>query len=466
MDTQVTALKTNTVTNDKRYAFPFAAITVLFFMWGFMTVLNDILIPYLKKLFVLNYVEATLVQFVFFGAYFIGSLIYFLASLSVGDLIARIGYKNGIISGLLLSAFGCSLFFPAAGYHVYGLFLAALFCLGLGFTMLQIAANPYVAILGKAEGASSRLNLAQGFNSIGTTIAPIVGARLIFGGIHTQQLGANVLQGMYISFALVFVVMAVIIKLIKLPEFKSDDHIEKEAGALRYPNLVMGIFAIFMYVGGEVSVGSLMINFLKLPQIAGYDEHTASHYLSFYWGGVMIGRFLGAISLNKKMAAKSRFLLMLAVAITALVIIGLIADWQTTAIYSAILAVNLLAFYLGRALPARTLGIFAVIIAGLILAAVFGKGVVAMWCLIGVGLFNSIMWSNIFTLAINGLGRFTSQGSSLLIMAILGAATVPVLQGAVADRAGLQISFLVPFCCYLYLMFYGFVGYKAKTRAV
>lgn len=166
------------------------------------------------------------------------------------------------------------------------------------------------------------------------------------------------------------------------------------------------------------------------------------------------------------MAAKSRFLLMLAVAITALVIIGLIADWQTTAIYSAILAVNLLAFYLGRALPARTLGIFAVIIAGLILAAVFGKGAVAMWCLIGVGLFNSIMWSNIFTLAINGLGRFTSQGSSLLIMAILGAATVPVLQGAVADRAGLQISFLVPFCCYLYLMFYGFVGYKAKTRTV
>lgn len=466
MAIQTTATIDVPAAQGKRYAFPFAVITILFFMWGFMTVLNDILIPYLKKLFVLNYLEATLVQFVFFGAYFIGSLIYFIASLSVGDLIARIGYKNGIISGLLLSAFGCALFFPAAGYQVYGLFLAALFCLGLGFTLLQIAANPYVAILGKPEGASSRLNLAQGFNSVGTTIAPIIGAQLIFGGIHTAQLGASMLQKMYVVFAVVFVVMAVVIKLIKLPEFKVEQVIEKKAAALRYPNLVMGVIAIFMYVGGEVSVGSLLINFLKLPEIAGYDDHTAGHYLSFYWGGVMIGRFIGAISLSNDMPAARRFLLMLVTAAISLVVIGLVADWQTSGIYSAILTVNLLAFYLGRSLPARTLGIFSVMIAGLVLTAVFGHGQVAMWSLIGVGLFNSIMWSNIFTLAIKGLGRYTSQGSSLLIMAILGAAVVPVIQGAVADKAGLQISFLVTFCCYLYLIFYGFAGYKERPPQV
>ncbi|MDB5119654.1 MAG: Glucose/galactose transporter [Sphingobacteriales bacterium] len=447
----------------KGYGFPFAVITVLFFMWGFMTVLNDILIPYLKHLFVLNYLEATLVQFVFFGAYFIGSLVYFLASLSVGDLIGRIGYKNGIMSGLLLSAFGCCLFFPAAAYQVYGLFLAALFCLGLGFTMLQIAANPYVAILGRPEGASSRLNLAQGFNSLGTTIAPIIGAQLIFGSVHTGQLGANVLQTMYVSFALIFVLMAVIIKLVRLPEFKGDNQIERTAGALRHSNLVMGVFAIFMYVGGEVSVGSLLVNFLKLPEIAGYDDRTASHYLSFYWGGVMIGRFLGAISLSEHIHSTKRLLLMVGLAVVSVLIISQVADWQTAGIYSVILAVNLLVFYVARSLPARTLGLFAVIICGLILTAVFGKGLLAMWCLIGVGLFNSIMWSNIFTLAIRGLGRFTSQGSSLLIMAILGAATVPVLQGAMADKVGLQLSFLIPFCCYLYLIYYGFAGYKGRT---
>ena len=458
--------QTNSVTNSKSYTFPFIVITVLFFMWGFMTVLNDILIPYLKKLFVLSYLEATLVQFVFFGAYFIGSLIYFLASLSVGDLIGRIGYKNGIIGGLLLSAMGCSLFFPAAAYQVYGLFLAALFCLGLGFTLLQIAANPYVAILGTPTGASSRLNFAQGFNSVGTTIAPIIGAQLIFGGIDNEQLGTNVLQMMYIVFALIFVLMASVIKIIKLPEFKTEESVETKAGALHYPNLVMGIIAIFMYVGGEVSIGSLLINFLKLPEIAGFTDRKASHYLAFYWGGVMIGRFLGAISLSETLPAARRYLLMAAVAFLSLIIIGITADWQTAAIYSVILLVNLLAFYLGRSLPARTLGIFSIAIAALILVAVFTQGPLAMWSLIAVGLFNSIMWSNIFTLAIKGLGRYVSQGSSLLIMAILGAAVVPVIQGAVADSVGLQASFLVTFCCYLYLIYYGFSGYKERQKQV
>jgi MFS transporter, FHS family, L-fucose permease len=191
----------------KKYTFPFIVITILFFMWGFMTVLNDILIPYFKRLFELNYVEATLVQLAFFGAYFIGSLIYFIASLTVGDLIGKIGYKNGLIAGLIVAGIGCGLFYPAADFRAYGLFLGALFCLGLGFTLLQIAANPYVAILGTNETASSRLNLAQGFNSLGTTIGPAIGAYMIFGTSHSVALGAETLQKMYLTFAFIFILI-------------------------------------------------------------------------------------------------------------------------------------------------------------------------------------------------------------------------------------------------------------------
>jgi FHS family L-fucose permease-like MFS transporter len=431
-------------------------------MWGFMTVLNDILIPYLKNLFVLNYVEVTLVQFAFFGAYFLGSLIYFLASLSVGDLIGKIGYKNGIITGLILSAIGCLIFIPALGFKIYGLFLGALFVLGLGFTLLQIAANPYIIILGSPQGASSRLNLAQGFNSIGTTIAPIIGAMLFFGGIKTGGLGVDTLRNMYLVFAGVFFLMAVIIKLVHLPAFKSESAIEKKAGALRHPQLVMGIFAIFAYGGGEVGIGSLLINFLKLPEIANMNEHSASHYLSFYWGGLMIGRFVGAISLSKGIAYQKRALLMLAVSITSLIVIAYLTNLQTAAIYSVFVGINFLAFLFGKSLPGRTLGIFAIIITVLLVITILSKGYIAMWCLLGVGLFNSIMWSNIFALAINQLGKYTSQGSSLLIMAILGAAIIPVFQGAVADNVGLQFSFIVPLFCYLYLIFYGFKNFQKK----
>jgi FHS family L-fucose permease-like MFS transporter len=223
----------------------------------------------------------------------------------------------------------------------------------------------------------------------------------------------------------------------------------------------MGIFAIFMYGGGEVSVGSLLINFLKLPNIAGMDEQSASHYLSFYWGGLMIGRFLGAISLSG-INLKNRISLMLAVFVLAFLIVASLVGWSTAIIYSILILLNLIAFFAGGSLPGRTLGIFAIVIVGLIATAIFSNGHFAMWALLGAGLFNSIMWSNIFTLSIKGLGQYTSQGSSLLIMAILGAALIPVLQGYVADRAGLQLSFVVPLCCYIYLIYYGFYGHKPR----
>ncbi len=441
----------------QKYTSSLVVLTSLFFMWGFLTCMNDILIPYLKGIFELKYWQAMLIQFCFFGAYFIGSLVYFLMSLSMGDPINRIGYKNGIVIGLVLSGVGCLLFYPAAEYAIYGLFLAALFVLGLGFTLLQIAANPYVAILGSPDTASSRLNLSQAFNSLGTTIAPIVGGYFIFEFFFVEGSGHHAVQVPYLVFGLIFIVASIIFRFIKLPEFVNDEEQVKDAGALRFPNLTFGTLAIFMYVGGEVCIGSFLINFIGLPEIMGLDELQAKNFLAFYWGGAMIGRFSGAISLSN-LATNRKYILMLILSSASFVLIFVIAgmSFHTVLPYVGIMVVNFIAFLIGRSLAGRTLGLFATMSAILILVAIMTTGSFSMWALIGVGIFNSIMWSNIFTIAIEGLGKYTSQGSSLLIMAILGAALIPFSQGILADAIGLQKSFVVPLVCYGYLMFYGF----------
>jgi FHS family L-fucose permease-like MFS transporter len=445
----------------KTPAFAFTLLTGLFFIWGFITSLNDILIPYLKHSFVLNYLQAIMVQFAFFGAYFIGSAVYFITSLYYGDMIARIGYKNCILTGLLVASFACCLFYPASYFRIYPMFLAALFCLGLGFTLLQIAANPYVIILGPENGASSRLNLAQAVNSLGTTIAPLVGGFLLFRyagkSIHP---GPEVIQHMYLAFAVVFISIAIVFKLTALPAFTGDASRVKGAGALQYSNLVMGILAIFTYVGAEVCIGSFLIGFLKLPPMGGLTEAEGSKYVALYWGGLMAGRFIGAISLNHRMPPAYKRLLMIVIPTVVFLCTGLFLNWEEAAYAGFFLALNFFAFLMGRFLPARTLGMFSVILIGLLLAAITGSGPVAKWALVAAGLFNSICWSNIFTLSLKGLGKYTSQGSSLLIMAILGAAVVPVLQGAFADKIGLQYSFFVPVLCYMYLAFYGFREYR------
>lgn len=460
---------TNSSESTAGYKTAFAVLTLLFFMWGFITCLNDILIPYLREVFDLSYFQAMLIQFAFFGAYFIGSLIYFIISMTYGDPITKIGYKNGIIIGLIISAIGCALFIPAAEFLMYGFFLGALFCLGLGLTMLQIAANPYAAILGSSETASSRLNLAQGFNSFGYTIAPVIGGYLIFSFFGGEEvIGADALKVPYLGLSVMFLLLAVVIKLTTLPVFTQEEEILKGAGALKYPHLVLGMLAIFMYVGGEVTIGSLLVNFFKLPEIAGLGETEASTYLSFYWGGAMIGRFLGAISLGSIANNKKFGMMTLTAAVAFLVIYGVVyintqISMMEVAPYLLFILLNLLAFRLGNSKPARTLAIFSAVIMLLLLMVVFTDGMVAFWCVIAIGLFNSIMWSNIFTLAIDGLGKYTSQASSLLVMAILGGALVPLAQGALADAIGVQSSFAFPIVCYAFLLYYGLKGYKAKT---
>lgn len=438
----------------------FVNLTFLFFMWGFMTVLNDILIPYMKQAFDLNHTKAMLIQFAFFMSYFIGSVVYFIISVTKGDPINKIGYKQGIIIGLIISGVGALLFYPAAQFHMYGFFLSALFVMGLGFTLLQIAANPYVAILGSQKSASSRLNLAQGFNSLGTTIAPVLGGFLIF-TFFGDSTGSDAVKIPYLVFALIFILMAAAIKFTPLPRFTNPDVVEKGFGALKHPQLVFGMIAIFMYVGGEVSIGSMLISYLNLPEIAGLEEANASMYVSIYWGGQMIGRFLGAISLSTT-SKKIKYIIMPAISAVAFVIIGFSTNFESATIYLVFLIINLLAFFVGKSLPQRTLYIFAFINIIFLAIALTNTGEIALWTIIGIGLFNSIMWSNIFTLAISGLGKYTSQGSSLLVMMILGGAILPIFMGLVADEYGVHMSFIIPVFSYIYIAFYGISGYKPK----
>ncbi|HMD60171.1 MAG TPA: sugar MFS transporter [Opitutaceae bacterium] len=443
----------------RTYRGPFAMMTVLFFMWGFMTVFNDILIPRFKEAFTLNYFQAMLVQFAFFGAYFIGALLYFLISATAGDPIARIGYKNGVVCGLLVSAAGSALFWPAATIISYPLFLVALFVVGLGFAMLQIAANPYVTILGPERTASSRLNLAQAFNSVGTTTGPLIGGYLIFQYFaKTGAHGADSVKVPYLAFCVVFLVLAAVFFLSDLPHV-GEGKIERGAGALRYPHVVLGALAIFMYVGGEVSIGSSIINFLGQKTVAGLDPVEASKYVALFWGGMLIGRFMGAVELGElKRATKG--MLLAAIPVAAFAILCLWRGWDITRHYLPLLVLCWLLFQFSKALAGRTLLIFSATITLLLLVAMIFGGKLAMWCVVGVGLFTSIGWPNIFSLALDGMGVYKSQVSSLLVMAILGGALLPPLQGHIADIAGLQISYVVPLVAYAYVAFYGWKGHR------
>ena len=466
-------LDTNNIASNSgkknNYLFAFSVVTSIFFAWGFITALNDILIPYLRTAFELTIFQATLVQFAFFGAYFIGSVIYFIISSTLGDPIGKIGYKNGIIVGLIIAAIGCALFIPASQLGVYAFFLGALFTLGLGLTVLQIAANPYVALLGAPETASSRLNLSQGFNSLATTISPVIGGYLIFSVFHVEETGGA--EGVRIPYMMLtgaFLFLALVISFTKLPRINNDDDEASGGGneALKYNNLVFGIGAIFCYVGAEVAIGSLLINFTILPQILGVEEPEAAKLLALYWGGAMVGRFTGAVAMSEDLGDVQKVALMSIIAVALYGLITLIAGlhFSETLPFLGFAALNVLIALASRGLPNVILVYFSIAAAVLLAVGVMTTGHVAFWAITAIGLFNSIMWSNIFTLSISGLGKNTSQGSSLLVMAILGGALVPPLQGLVADATTLQVSFLMPILCYAYILFFGLVGYKPVRR--
>ena len=446
--------------NGANYRGSFAIMTSLFFLWGFMTVFNDILIPRFKEAFTLNYFQAMLVQFAFFGAYFIGSLAYFIISITTGDPIAKIGYKNGVVVGLLISAAGSAIFWPAASATSYPMFLLGLFVVGLGFAMLQIAANPYVTILGPERTASSRLNLAQAFNSVGTTIGPLIGGWLIFQYFaKTNAHGADSVKVPYLAFSIVFAILAVVFFFIHLPHV-GEGKIERGAGALKHPHVILGVVAIFMYVGGEVSVGSSIINFLGQKNVANLNPLEASQYVSLFWGGMLIGRFMGAVELSE-IRKRNKQLLLATIPLVGLLILWVTRGWGVVQCYVPFLVLCWALFQFGKAYAGRTLMIFGLTIVALLLGAILVGGRTAMWCVIGVGLFTSIGWPNIFSLALDGMGVHKSQVSSLLVMAILGGAVLPPVQGAIADATrNLQFSFIVPLAAYAYVAFYGAIGHR------
>ena len=453
---------------------PFATITLLFFFWGFITVMNDVLIPFLKESFTLSYFQAGLVQFAFFGAFFVISLLYFFFSIGGSDPINRIGYKTTIVIALFICALGCGLFSPAAAAGSYAFFLAALFLLATGVTLLQIAANPYAAVLGKPENASARLNLAQGLNSLGTTLAPIAGGLLLYkvfakDGVVTL----DAIEVPYLIFAGMFVALAIVVMFCRLPDIGSDSLKEESGNALSFPQLRLGMIAIFLYVGAEVAIGSYLVSFMADENVMGWDESIASLYLAFYWGGAMIGRLCGAIALSDSNNAKKPLYMIL----TAAALLGVI--YVVTAIrfdngqittsflsvtelipYCGIVGLCLAAFAVGRGSPAMVLTIFSAFLIVLLAISAFGSGRVALWAALGAGLFNSIMWSNIFTLAIDDLGEHTSQASSLLVMMIVGGALFPLLMGYAADNIGIRTAFLVPAISYLYIAFYGWWNHQ------
>ncbi len=406
---------------SEKYPAALAMVTVLFFFWGFVTVLNDILVPHLKSIFELNYAKVMLIQFAFFAAYFIFSI-------PAAKVIDAIGYKRTMVVGLVTMALGAFLFVPAASAVSFPLFLAALIVLAAGITALQVAANPYVAVLGPPETASSRLNLTQAFNSLGTTIGPYLGGLLILGAVAENKdalakMTAEALHAFrvqqaatvkmpYVVIGLALLAFAVLIGLFKLPaipEVERHSDGRHEGSLWKYRHLILGCVAIFVYVGAEVSIGSFLINYFKEREIGNLPEIAGARFVAYYWGGAMVGRFIGSAILQK-------------------VKTGIV------------------------------LGIAAFCACALVLTSMLTTGHVAMWSIILVGFFNSIMFPSIFTLGIAKLGPRTGDGSGMLIMAIVGGAIIPVAQGAIADRIGVHHAFVLPVICYLYIAYYALRG--------
>jgi FHS family L-fucose permease-like MFS transporter len=399
---------------QQRYTSALSAVTTLFFLWGFITCLNDILIPYLKAIFQLSFAQANLINLCFFGA-------FFFISIPAGWLVKRVGYKRGMLLGFAVAALGCYLFYPAAAQRVYALFLGALFVLASGITILQVAANPYVTILGPARSASARLTLTQAFNSLGTFLAPLLGSALILSNLPKLDTAASAaaidvtaVQIPYLIIGTVLLLISLLLSRVNLPkiEHAAEAPTEAAAGSTRawhFRHLVLGVVGIFAYVGAEVAIGSHIVSYLALPDVMGFSPEAAGHRVALYWGGAMVGRFLGAYLLNKFP-------------------------------------------------PAKLLALNAVAAIGLVIISISTTGAVAMWSLLAVGLMNSIMWPVIFPLALFGLGRHTEEGSGLLCTAVVGGALIPMLFGVIADQSGLRLALLLPVLCYGYIMWYGLRG--------
>lgn len=415
---------TTSTGSDVNYRGALVVVSSLFFMWGFCTVLNDALIPHLQSIFSLNYLQASLIQLAFFGS-------YFLFAQPASKVIEWIGYQRTMVVGLVIMAAGALLFLPAASTAKYGFFLSAQVVLAAGVTILQVAANPYVTILGPPETASSRLNMTQAFNTLGDTVAPYIGSVLILGGAGAAAVMPHDAAGAaayriqqaasvklpYLVIAGILITLGIAIALYKFPRFEVTQDFrpgalaEKRDSVWRHPHVWLGALGIFIYVGAEVSVGSFLAKYIASPEIGHMTLESAAKMVTFYWGGMMLGRFAGSGMMQ-------------------------------------------------RIAPNRLLAVAGVGAAVVMLLTAMTSGHFALWSVLAVGLFNSIMFPTIFTLGVAEMGEMTGKASGLLIQAIVGGALIPVMMGHLADTVGLHRAMLLPFACYLFIIYYGLHGYR------
>lgn len=508
----------------------FVLITVFFF-WGFVAASNGIFIPFCKNHFDLNQLESQLIDFSFYGAYFIGSLVlYLLSALRGEDILNRIGYRKGIIYGLLISVIGAVLLIGAVNIGIgmanktvaFFLILIAFFIVALGFSLQQVAANPFAVVLGNPETGAHRLNLAGGINSFGTAIGPLIISVLLFGSAGSSAAGTTDISGVnkvYILLAALFLAVAILFAVAKMPEVTSKEHFEKTRkasramllvtaffvlivigivtgyrlplfvlgiigilwvligsnraaqksgegwGAMKYPQLALGMIAIFVYVGTEVTIQSNMGALLELPGFltpAGLSASQIDPYISLYWGSLMIGRWAGAITAFNLRRQVRRILLVVVpfIAYGVVLLVNYLKgnDYTQLLPYIPCIVIQILGFFWGQEKPAKTLTIFGFLGIAAMLIGLFTVGKLAAFAFVSGGLFCSVMWPGIFALSISGLGKYTSQGSAFLIMMILGGSLIPPVQGGLADISfiGIHASYVVPVICYAFLAFFAY----------
>ena len=463
----------------------FGVLITVFFFWGFVAASNDILIPVFKKAFNLSQAQSQLVSLAFYVAYTVGSLIYFLTSKLIGaDVLNRIGYKNGICLGLLISAMGSLLFYPAANSGSYGLMLSGLFIVGLGFSLQQIAANPLAIVMGNPATGAQRLTMAGGVNNFGTTIGPLLVSFAIFGSVAAGGTEASIesVKIPYLVLGAAFVLVAVFLKFSSVPNqidldaLASDEATDpgkrvQHASAFAYPQLVLGMIAIFVYVGVEVSTISNMPAYLELPVSEGglgIETSLIAPFVSLYWASLMIGRWAGAAGAFD-VAKRTKWMLTILLpylAFGVFLAVNAFANHEISHffMYGFVIVLMIAATFASRGNPARMLLYFAICGIAALVIGMLTTGMTSVVAFISVGLFCSTMWPCIFTLAITGLGRNTNQGSSLLIMMIMGGGIVSWLQGVIADMHGIHYSFVIGVLCFAYLAFYAIAAKRALQK--
>ncbi len=448
----------------------FGTLITVFFFWGFVAASNDILIPVFKKAFNLSQGQSQLVSVAFYVAYTVGSLIYFGVSKLIGnDVLNKIGYKNGIALGLIISAIGTLLFYPAANNASFTLMISGLFIVGLGFSLQQIAANPLAIVMGDPKTGSQRLTMAGGINNFGTTIGPLLVSFAIFGSVSSGSTEASIesVKIPYLVLGLAFLLVAVFLRFSSLPnKIDLEDVAEKEAAegskllhresAFKYPQLVMGMIAIFVYVGVEVATASNLPAYLK--QYLNVPTEKVAPYISLYWASLMIGRWTGAVGAFDVSKGAKQILnfLMPYLAFAVFLLVNTIAQHDVSQfyIYALVIAVMIICDIMSKGNPARMLLIFSAAGITALCIGMLSSGLVSAYAFTSVGLFCSTLWPCIFTIAVAGLGKNTNQGSSLLIMMIMGGGIVSWLQGVLADKIGIQYSYIAGVICFAYLAFY------------